>query len=74
MYSVRARSDLFIYGQIRKYRTVKVRRDLQGQLRNYVQSRTLLDDDVADDKISKIQAFYPDPGKELKYGFCFLDF
>ena len=37
-------------------------------MRNFVQNRTLLDDVVADDRNSDIQAFNPDPREELREG------
>ena len=41
---------------------------MRNQLRNFVQNRTLLDDVVADDRNSDIQAFNPDPREELREG------
>ena len=41
---------------------------MRNQLRNFVQNRTLLDDGVADNQSTDIQAFNPDPLKELREG------
>ena len=41
---------------------------MRNQLRNFVQNRTLLDDVVADDRNSDIQAFNPDRREELREG------